>query len=241
MAKKHEHFYLKRFKKGKMNVKPDMIKLLMLCIQGRFGGGAINPTAIGQRIRKYLDEHHPSKNNKEHARNYAYLFACICNDYWLWAKSKKATEFFFTQERLDKLNIGNTLLVKGSELLQEMGLITFSVKVLRHTPIFRVYVFNVNLEKLHELCYPKIETQTDLEWNEDEFYKIKRDVEQVYGHDTSSKKLFHSKKQYKNEQAEEELYPVKNRNGDIVYLTEDEWCDWQIGFLSDELCREYNL
>lgn len=191
MSTKSYQFYLKKFEKGKRNIKPEMIKYLLLDLQHK-DGAVINPIIISHAIYKYLQENNfdkngkPCKNNREYARTYAYLYACLCNEYRIQATTKKVVDFFITKEKWEHYMIGGTVIKKGIVHLKNMGLISFENDLIRPFPIFKPRMFNINLNALYDLRAKetnanKTTDNLNLEYNVDELDNIKNTVQQKSG------------------------------------------------------------
>lgn len=144
-------FYIKRLKKGSRYYKHKSLLYILLQMSKKCGA-VLNPIDLSHKIKEWLDKNKPSQNNIEKARNSAYVFACLCNEFRLKVKFDKVwDEFFMTNDLWDKYMIGRKIRQSSLNILQEMGWITATLRTIRREPIFRPYMINIHVGALAEL------------------------------------------------------------------------------------------
>jgi len=116
-------------------------------------GAALNPIGLGYIIFEYLNEKdRGNQQNIETARNTAYLYSCLCNEYRIVANYKMvkvANEFYMPAWKWNKYLIGGKV-VNRVELLVEMGWITSRIETYSTKP-YKRELYSIVVDKLVDL------------------------------------------------------------------------------------------
>lgn len=112
-------------------------------------GAALNPISLAHFAFEYLQEHQPNNNNTSLARNLAYLFSCLCNEFFLMSRKKQVAQsgdFYMSAATWQKYMLGGKI-KKQVELLEKMDWIKCCIKTYSTKPYKREH-YSINLFKL---------------------------------------------------------------------------------------------
>lgn len=136
------------------------------------GGAVMNPIVLAHFAFEYLQEHQPNQNNKSLARNLAYLYSCLCNEYCLSYRYKTVQEndfFYMPQWKWhDKYMLGGKV-QKQVKLLEKMGWIYCCIKKFSQPPYKREF-YAISIVKLIQMCAncKNFQSEKLLEYRENE-------------------------------------------------------------------------
>ena len=120
------------------------------CRMTKVSGAVINPIGLTHRFYELLQENRPNNNNTSLARNLAYLYSCLCNEYCLMAKYLQVNvndDFFCVPKwKWKKYMIGGKLQAH-TKLLKEMRWIDCRIQKFSKKP-FKREMYSINLVKL---------------------------------------------------------------------------------------------
>lgn len=124
------------------------------CKMAKIGGAVMNPIMLAHFAFEYLQENQPNQNNTSLARNLAYLYSCLCNEYCLLYRYKNVQDddfFYMPQWKWrDKYMIGGKV-QKQVKLLEKMGWIYCQVKKFSQPPYKREF-YAISIVKLIQMC-----------------------------------------------------------------------------------------
>ena len=88
---------------------------------GELGGFVINPRCLQEYILKFLKTVEPNnKMNSMRARNVSYVFAVMCNEFYLINQNRiPQNEFYIRQERWNQMNIRQKMLESSLKILKK--------------------------------------------------------------------------------------------------------------------------
>lgn len=112
------------------------------CKMTNVGGAVMNPILLAHFAFEYLQENQPNQNNTSLARNLAYLYSCLCNEYCLLHRYKNVQEndfFYMPQWKWhDKYMLGGKV-QRQVKLLEKMGWIYCRVETFSKSPYKREF------------------------------------------------------------------------------------------------------
>ena len=124
------------------------------CKMTEIGGAVMNPIVLAHFAFEYLQENQPNQNNTSLARNLAYLYSCLCNEYCLMYGHKNVEEndfFYMPQWKWhDKYMLGGKV-QKQVKLLEKMGWIYRDIKKFSQPPYKREF-YSISIVKLIQMC-----------------------------------------------------------------------------------------
>jgi len=113
-------------------------------------GAAVNPIALSHFAFDYLQKHQPkNQNNTSLARNLAYLYSCLCNEFRLMSRKKQVEQsgdFYMSKATWVKYMLGGKV-KEQTKLLEKMGWLKTSIKTYSTKPYKREH-FSINLGNL---------------------------------------------------------------------------------------------
>jgi len=117
------------------------------------GGAVMNPIVLAHFAFEYLQENQPNQNNTSLARNLAYLYSCLCNEYCLLHRYKNVEEndfFYMPQWKWhDKYMLGGKV-QRQVKLLEKMGWIYCRVDTFSKPP-YKRELYAISLVKLIQM------------------------------------------------------------------------------------------
>ena len=117
------------------------------------GGAVMNPIVLAHFAFEYLQENQPNQNNTSLARNLAYLYSCLCNEFCLSYRYKNVQEndfFYMPQWKWhDKYMLGGKV-QKQVKLLEKMGWIYRDIKKFSQPPYKREF-YAISIVKLIQM------------------------------------------------------------------------------------------
>ena len=117
------------------------------------GGAVMNPIVLAHFAFEYLQENQPNQNNTSLARNLAYLYSCLCNEFCLSYRYKNVQEndfFYMPQWKWhDKYMLGGKV-QKQVKLLEKMGWIYRDIKKFSQ-PSYKREVYAISIVKLIQM------------------------------------------------------------------------------------------
>lgn len=123
------------------------------CKMTDIGGAVMNPIVLAHFAFDYLQENQPNQNNTSLARNLAYLYSCLCNEYCLSYRYKNVQEsdfFYMPQWKWhDKYMLGGKV-QKQVKLLEKMGWIFCDIKKFSQPPYKREF-YAISIVKLIQM------------------------------------------------------------------------------------------
>ena len=134
------------------------------------GGAMIMPFTLIKLFYELASDEEDTPNKKVRARNGAYFFCALCNEYWLFYFYDKRpnTEFFILDDRWEKYFISDSIKSDAIEFLQSIYLIACGIKEIAHHDK-PVTTYQINLEML-QAC--------------------RRSVREIYDQERASRKPF---------------------------------------------------
>jgi len=126
---------------------------------GKKHGEVRQPIALTRWFYSQLQNRSVTENNREHqhdgenARNMAYLYTCLCNEYQLRATSPQTQidDYFYMDSKVwGKYQIGGKVKNRLKDL-EDMNLIKCRIKTYSQPPYKREHYF-INLDRLEEIC-----------------------------------------------------------------------------------------
>ena len=123
------------------------------CKMTNVGGAVMNPIVLAHFAFEYLQENQPNQNNTSLARNLAYLYSCLCNEYCLLHRYKNVEEndfFYMPQWKWhDKYMLGGKV-QRQVKLLEKMGWIYCRVDTFSKPP-YKRELYSISLVKLIQM------------------------------------------------------------------------------------------
>ena len=123
------------------------------CKMTEIGGAVMNPIVLSHFAFEYLQKNQPNQNNTGLARNLAYLYSCLCNEYCLLHRYKNVEEndfFYMPQWKWrDKYMLGGKI-QKHVKQLEKMGWIHCCIKKFSQPPYKREF-YAISIVKLIEM------------------------------------------------------------------------------------------
>lgn len=125
------------------------------CKMTNIGGAVMNPISLSPLAFEYLQKNQPNHNNTSLARNLAFLYSCLCNEYCLANRYKivQENDFFYIPQWKwrEKYMLGGKI-KEHVKLLEKMGWIYRCIKTFPSPPYKREYyaISIVNLIKLYK-------------------------------------------------------------------------------------------
>lgn len=124
------------------------------CKMTNKGGAVMNPIVLAHFAFEYLQENQPNHNNTSLARNLAYLYSCLCNEFCLSYRYKNVqkNDFFYMPQWKwhDKYMLGGKV-QKQVKLLEKMGWIYCDIKKFSQPPYKREF-YAISIVKLIQMC-----------------------------------------------------------------------------------------
>lgn len=117
------------------------------------GGAVMNPIMLAHFAFEYLQENQPNQNNTSLARNLAYLYSCLCNEYCLLYRCKNVEEndfFYMPLWKWRKYMLGGKV-QKQVKLLEKMGWIYRNIKKFSQPPYKREF-YAISIVNLIQMC-----------------------------------------------------------------------------------------
>lgn len=136
------------------------------------GGAVMNPIVLSHFAFEYLQENQPNQNNTSLARNLAYLYSCLCNEYCLLYRYEnvKENDFFYMPQWKwhDKYMLGGKV-QKQVKLLEKMGWIYCRIETFSKPPYKREF-YAISIVKLIQMCAncKNFQSEKLLEYRENE-------------------------------------------------------------------------
>jgi len=112
-------------------------------------GAVMNPIALAHLALEYLQTNQPNNNNTSLARNLAYLYSCLCNEFCIMSRKKQVKEsgdFYMTKATWEKYMLGGRI-KEQTKLLEKMGWIKCCIKTYSTKPYKREH-YSINLPYL---------------------------------------------------------------------------------------------
>ena len=122
------------------------------CKMTDIGGAVMNPIVLAHFAFEYLQENQPNQNNTSLARNLAYLYSCLCNEYCLLYRYKNVQEndfFYMPQWKWRKYMLGGKI-QKQVKLLEKMGWIHCCIKTFSQPP-YKRELYAISIVKLIQM------------------------------------------------------------------------------------------
>ena len=123
------------------------------CKMTDIGWAVMNPIVLAHFAFEYLQENQPNQNNTSLARNLAYLYSCLCNEFCLSYRYKNVQEndfFYMPQWKWhDKYMLGGKV-QKQVKLLEKMGWIYRDIKKFSQPPYKREF-YAISIVKLIQM------------------------------------------------------------------------------------------
>ena len=127
------------------------------------GGAVLNPIVLSHFAFEWLQENQPNQNNRGLARNLAYLYSCLCNEYRLLQRFKNVEEndfFYIPQWKWrDKYMLGEKVQAHV-KLLEKMGWIHCCIKKFSQPPYKREF-YAISIVNLIQMCAKRKNFQSD--------------------------------------------------------------------------------
>ena len=116
-------------------------------------GYPTNPICLQEYILHYLKEIDPkNKMNSVMARNTSYVFAVLCNEFFLINQDRvPINHFFVRQERWQKMNVKQKMLESSLKILKKMLLINYRNIEHPNQPYGYIRVFEINNFRLSQI------------------------------------------------------------------------------------------
>lgn len=122
------------------------------CKMTEIGGAVMNPIVLAHFAFEYLQENQPNQNNTSLARNLAFLYSCLCNEFCLLQRYKNVEEndfFYMPQWKWRKYMLGGKI-QKQVKLLEKMGWIYRDIKNFSQPPYKREF-YAISIVKLIQM------------------------------------------------------------------------------------------
>ena len=120
---------------------------------GEYSGYLINPLCLQTYILKFLQEQYPkNKMNSVRARNASYVFAVLCNEFYLINQNRIPEDnFFVRQERWKLMNVKQKMLESSTKILKKMLLLNYKDIPNPYQPYGHIRLYNINVFRLAEI------------------------------------------------------------------------------------------
>ena len=120
---------------------------------GEHKGYVVNPICLQEYIFKFLQQTYPkNKMNSVMARNVSYVFAVLCNEFYLINLNRVAVKtFYIKHERLIEMNIKQKMLESSLKILKKMLLVEYKNMPHPNLPYSYIRVYKINILRLAEI------------------------------------------------------------------------------------------
>lgn len=120
---------------------------------GEYSGYIVNPLCLQSFILKYLQEQSPkNKMNTVRARNASYVFAVLCNEFYLVNQNRIPQDnFFVRQERWKLMNVKQKMLENSIKILKKMLLIDYKNMPNLNQSYGHIRFYTINQLRLAEI------------------------------------------------------------------------------------------
>lgn len=130
----------------------EIVRKIMFAL-AEHDGFIINPLCLQEYILQFLKELYPkNKMNSVKARNASYVFAILCNEFFLINQDRvPISHFFVRQERWQKMNVKQKMLESSLKILKKMLLVDYKNIEHPNQPYGYIRVFEINKFRLSQI------------------------------------------------------------------------------------------